>query len=127
MSGWGGGGRTGREGGAGRQEGVRRRGQSSSPSFCYEHEGDMRVSSQRQWDQVLGVSTRSRGSGTSMEARCLYLRGIVELLQGVTGAFPTAAIHHEGIPPHYCKNTGDTNKNRQFIQLHGAAANHPGM
>lgn len=46
----------------------------------------------------------------SLPLKAIYLCGVVELLQGVTGAFPTAAVHHEGIPPHYCKNTGDTNK-----------------
>lgn len=39
-----------------------------------------------------------------------YLCRVVELLQGVAGAFPTAAVHHEGIPPHDCKNRGDTTK-----------------
>lgn len=32
-----------------------------------------------------------------------YLSGVVELLQGVAGPFPTASVHHEGIPSHYCK------------------------
>ena len=54
-----------------------------------------------------------------------YLGGVVELLQGVSGAFPTAAVHHKGIPPHDCKDTGDTNKNHQFLPPDGASTNHP--
>lgn len=43
-----------------------------------------------------------------------YLSGVVELLQGVAGPFPTASIHHEGIPSHYCKKTEEIPLRRPF-------------
>lgn len=45
-----------------------------------------------------------------------YLSGVVELLQGVSGPFPTASVHHEGIPSHYCKKTEEIPLRRPLNQ-----------
>lgn len=46
-----------------------------------------------------------------------YLCGVVELLQGIAGSFPTAAFHHEGVPPHDWK-TDDAPVRTEDIQTY---------
>lgn len=64
----------------------------------------------------MGGNVRAGAGGCEQERlRASYLRGVVELLQGVARAFPAAAVHHEGIPPHDCeKNRGGSDETRSL-------------
>lgn len=71
---------------------------------------------QKTFHAWMGRNVHTGAGGCEQERQpASYLRGVVELLQGVARPFPAAAVHHEGIPPHDCeKNRGDSDEMRRL-------------